>query len=199
MLWWSDGGERKLLFQEWDATTNPRGNASWQWSTQETFLFHTSVNIITLQDIQLSFSKCKLCALVHFGKRRISFITLLLFCLTWRKWNVLSCQILLLVFVLCLLEIYFIINWLVDKSGPFTLWLLENLMRYLMFITYKGHKHVETPHLRAYVVDAIPVAYHITVLLFVFLLICLKRQEKHGIFFVTMSFVIFNLFFRGFN
>lgn len=71
-----------------------------------------------------------------------------------------------------------------------------------MFITYKGHKHVETPHLRAYVVDAIPVAYHITVLLFVFLLICLKRQEKHemsAFFFVTMSFVIFNLFFREFN
>lgn len=71
-----------------------------------------------------------------------------------------------------------LIGWLINR-GLFTLWLLENLMRYLMLITYKGHKHVETPHLRAYVVDAIPVAYHITVLLFVFLLICLKRQEKH--------------------
>lgn len=104
-----------------------------------------------------------------------------------------SCQILLLVFVLCLLEIYFIINWLVDKSGLFTLWRLENLMRYLMLITYKGHKHVETPHLRAYVVDAIPVAYHITVLLFVFLLICIKRQEKHEMSAFFCHYVFCNL------
>lgn len=75
-------------------------------------------------------------------------------------------------------------------------WLINQAflpLRYLMFITYKGHKHVETPHLRAYVVDAIPVAYHITVLLFVFLLICIKRQEKHEMSAFFCHYVFCNL------